>query len=260
VRSLAHGVQFGLGPLIEPGRQYVGVFDDPQIPPLIAAIPKNHPGDQALDPQVAACEQNVLRRVVTGGTGTAANLGTWPTAGKTGTGQDNKAVWFSGFTEQETTAVWVGFPGNQDSLTNYFGQSVFGGTVCAPIWHAYMLTVMAGMPALGFPAPPPVTTTPSPPASKPVPNVMGKPLGEATAILNQAGFQTSVTMVSDAARKGTVVGQTPAPGADGIPGTAVALRVSTGVVRIVKVPLVVGMTQNDAVSTLQQRRSVTVPG
>ena len=34
----------------------------------------NNPGDQVLDPQVAACEQNVLRGVVTGGTGTKANV------------------------------------------------------------------------------------------------------------------------------------------------------------------------------------------
>ena len=207
---------------------------------------------RVLTPGIADQITSMLVGVVTGGTGTAANLGTWPTAGKTGTAQDNKAVWFAGFTKQETTAVWVGFPGNQDSLTYYFGQSVFGGTVSAPIWHAYMLSVMAGMPPLGFPAPPLVTTTPSPPASKPVPDVVGKPLAAATSILSQAGFGASVTMVSDAAPKGTVVAQSPAAGADGFPGSSVVLSVSTGVVRSVKVPDVVGMDQDAAIAALQQ--------
>ena len=44
-----------------------------------------------------------------------------------------------------------GFPGTPDSLSLYFGGSVFGGTLAAPIWHDYMLRVMAGMPAESFP-------------------------------------------------------------------------------------------------------------
>ena len=50
-----------------------------------------------------------LRSVVTGGTGTAADLGTTSTAGKTGTTSDNRDRWFIGYTAYYTAAVWCGY-------------------------------------------------------------------------------------------------------------------------------------------------------
>ena len=61
-----------------------------------------------------------------------AALPAWPVAGKTGTTQDYTNAWFVGYTRQVSTAVWVGFPGTPDSLSLYFGGSVFGGTLAAP--------------------------------------------------------------------------------------------------------------------------------
>ena len=110
---------------------------------------------QVVAPEIAHLVTAMLQGVVSGGTGTAAALGSWPVAGKTGTTQDYTNAWFVGYTRQVSTAVWVGFPGTPDPLSLYFGGSVFGGTLAAPIWHDYMLRVMAGMPAEGFPAPPP---------------------------------------------------------------------------------------------------------
>ena len=85
--------------------------------------------------------------------GTAASAfgawGDWPVAGKTGTAQENTNVWFGGYTKQFTTVVWVGSPGNPYSMGH-----VFGGTVAAPIWVAYMSRVMQGLPSVGFPEPP----------------------------------------------------------------------------------------------------------
>jgi membrane peptidoglycan carboxypeptidase len=195
---------------------------------------------------------SMLVNVVRSGTGTAANLYSWPTAGKTGTAQDNTSVWFAGFTHQETTAVWVGFPGRPESLVNYFGQSVFGGTVAAPIWHAYMLHVMAGTPAIGFPSPPPVTTAPSPPPRVSVPDVVGKSKAAAIAALQAAGFGTNVQVVDATAARGTVVGQSPAGASGAPPGTIVTIQVSNGVAPVLRVPDVVGMKATQAVSTLEQ--------
>ncbi|MDP9298295.1 MAG: penicillin-binding transpeptidase domain-containing protein, partial [Actinomycetota bacterium] len=207
---------------------------------------------RVLSAGIANLIASMLVGVVKSGTGTAANLYAWPTAGKTGTAQDNTSVWFAGFTRQETTAVWVGFPGRPESLVNYFGQSVFGGTVAAPIWHAYMLHVMAGMPAIGFPTPPPVTTTPSPAPTVPVPDVVGETQAAATSALHAAGFGTSVQVVGDAAHQGTVIGQSPAGHSGAPPGTIVTIQVSSGVAPVLRVPDVVGMGATQASSTLEQ--------
>ena len=91
-------------------------------------------------------------------------FGVWgdrPVAGKTGTAQENTNVWFGGYTRQYTTVVWVGSPGNPYPMGH-----VFGGTVAAPIWVAYMSQVMQGLPAIGFPDPPK-------PPEGPVPSVIG---------------------------------------------------------------------------------------
>ena len=50
---------------------------------------------------------NVLQGVITGGTGTAAQLGR-PAAGKTGTTSNYTNAWFVGYTPTLSTAVWMG--------------------------------------------------------------------------------------------------------------------------------------------------------
>ena len=63
---------------------------------------------QVISPEVADTVTTALRGVVSGGTGTAAQLSGWDVAGKTGTTQNNKDAWFVGYTCKVTTAVWVG--------------------------------------------------------------------------------------------------------------------------------------------------------
>ena len=75
---------------------------------------------------------SVLKGVITGGTGTAANYGC-PAAGKTGTANNLANAWFVGYTPRMSTAVWVGYP--QGNLPMIDG---FGGSLAAPIWHDYM--------------------------------------------------------------------------------------------------------------------------
>src|SRR5438105_6395120 len=73
----------------------------------------------------------VLKTVVTSGTGTAANYGC-PAAGKTGTAENEANGWFVGYTPKLSAAVWVGYPNDNNAFVG------FGGTVAAPIWHDYM--------------------------------------------------------------------------------------------------------------------------
>ncbi len=96
------------------------------------------PGDRVLTPGVAYDVTNVLEGVITGGTGTPANIGCYNgMAGKTGTSEDLSDAWFVGYTPMYSTAVWVGHPDSRD----YTG---FGGPTAGPIWQHYMSTAQNG--------------------------------------------------------------------------------------------------------------------
>lgn len=70
--------------------------------------------NQALSPQTAYIMTQLLRRVVTSGTGTLANLPSGVfAAGKTGTTDDNKDKWFVGFTPNYVCGIWHGYDKNQ---------------------------------------------------------------------------------------------------------------------------------------------------
>ena len=76
----------------------------------------------------------VLEQVIQYGTGTAANYGC-PAAGKTGTTSNYTDAWFVGYTPKLSTAVWVGYPGSEVSMTDVNGLGPgYGGTLAAPIW------------------------------------------------------------------------------------------------------------------------------
>ena len=199
---------------------------------------------QVVAPEIAHLVTAMLQGVISHGTGTAAALSPWPVAGKTGTTQDYSNAWFVGYTRQVSTAVWVGFPGTPDSLSLYFGQSVFGGTLAAPIWHDYMARIMAGMPAVGFPSPPA-------PEVGTVPEVVGFKSEHAQNVLANANFTPKAEIVDSALPKGTVIAQTPAGGTSSELGALVTIQVSSGVPIKVKIPDVVGMSVDDARAALE---------
>jgi penicillin-binding protein 1A len=113
------------------------------------------PGARVLDANDANLVTDALEGVVREGTGTAALLGTWPVAGKTGTANNNVDAWFCGYTVQIVTCVWMGWPANDTtSLENVEGvPSVYGGTIPAEIWHTFMMNAMQGLPPQPFPVP-----------------------------------------------------------------------------------------------------------
>jgi membrane peptidoglycan carboxypeptidase len=112
------------------------------------------PGDQVLTPEVAACEQNVLRTVITGGTGTAAAVSGQTPYGKTGTTDKTTDAWFIGAVPQLATSVWFGY------RANAIGGAGFGGTSSAPIFSAFMSAALEGSPNLGLPDRGPVCARP----------------------------------------------------------------------------------------------------
>ncbi|MCA9803005.1 MAG: PBP1A family penicillin-binding protein [Cyanobacteria bacterium HKST-UBA02] len=76
---------------------------------------------------------SILQDVVKSGTGTGARLKDRPVAGKTGTADEGRDVWFMGFTPDMVTAVWAGNDDNRPIP----GKAVTGGGIMAPMWRAY---------------------------------------------------------------------------------------------------------------------------
>ena len=107
---------------------------------------------QVLDAAEVGEMNYMLAKVVSEGTGKAAQLKTWPAAGKTGTSQSYKDAWFVGFTANLTAGVWVG---NDDGAVT---KKATGGSVPALIWKAFMEKAHEGLP----PQPLPGQYTPAP--------------------------------------------------------------------------------------------------
>lgn len=89
-----------------------------------------------------ACKMMItcMEAVMTKGTGVGGKLATMPCAGKTGTTNDSKDLWFVGFTKYYTTSVWVGYD---------IPRSLAGLTYTATplgIWKTYMDSINNGLP------------------------------------------------------------------------------------------------------------------
>jgi membrane peptidoglycan carboxypeptidase len=101
---------------------------------------------QAFRDKEAGVVNAALKRVVEGGTGTAAGIGR-PVAGKTGTSENYGNAWFVGYTPQLSTAVWVGRPEGDTPMRGVRGINVTGGSFPARIFSRYMRAALAGVPA-----------------------------------------------------------------------------------------------------------------
>ena len=117
-------------------------------------------GQRVLDPSIAACETDMLHGVITGGTGTAAQLPGRDAAGKTGTTDSFGDAWFDGFTPQLATTVWMGATTGEVPMTDVGGIQVFGGTYPARIWQAFMSSELDGQSPLPLPPAGPVCGRP----------------------------------------------------------------------------------------------------
>jgi len=87
--------------------------------------------------------RDVLRPGGTGWRAARENEFDKPAAGKTGTTQNWKDAWFTGFTPDLVTSVWVGFDRNSISL----GRGQAGGIVAAPIWAKFMRDALQDKPS-----------------------------------------------------------------------------------------------------------------
>jgi penicillin-binding protein 1A len=161
--------------------------------------------DRALEQRVSRTATDMLRGGPAKGTGTRAQIGR-PVAGKTGTAQNYTSSFFSGYTPQLATAVWVGHPRRPTPMPNAFhGGPVFGGTYPALIFADFMRNALRGKPVVGFPPPPAQPTVA-------MPDLIGKSRDEALGILRGLGFTVDVkgkgeAVVATSPKAGTRLGR-----------------------------------------------------
>ena len=106
--------------------------------------------ERVLPRGVAALLTEALQGVVTGGTGQAAAIDR-PLAGKTGTTQEWRDAWFTGYTPDLAAAIWVGFPQAPESMTPpRTRERVEGGGWPAEIFSQFASGALAGVPAREF--------------------------------------------------------------------------------------------------------------
>lgn len=92
---------------------------------------------RVLSPGAANSMYEMLRYVVTSGTGKAASIPGVEVLGKTGTTSSNKDVWFMGATPDLVAGVWMGY----DRPRELYGSA--GGRWCAPVWRSFMVDALA---------------------------------------------------------------------------------------------------------------------
>jgi penicillin-binding protein 1A len=119
--------------------------EDPSAPKL---------APRAIDERNAFLISSMLRDVVKRGTGRAAMaLERDDLAGKTGTTNEYRDAWFSGFNDHLVTTAWVGF----DAFTP-LGNGEFGAKAALPVWMGYMAVALEGVPQTRLVQPPGIST------------------------------------------------------------------------------------------------------
>ncbi|MBI3778305.1 MAG: penicillin-binding protein 1A [Gammaproteobacteria bacterium] len=109
-----------------------------------AAADKDKPATapRVLSPENAFLMTSMMQDVIREGTGRAALvLGRKDLAGKTGTTNDYRDAWFSGYNADMVTTAWIGFD-QPASL----GRGETGGHAALPIWIDYMRVALQGIP------------------------------------------------------------------------------------------------------------------
>ena len=105
---------------------------------------------RVMSEQTAYLLTDVMRSVVTSGTGTYARLGAMPAAGKTGMTNDDKDRWFAGFTPYYTAACWYGY----DKKMVIDKRGPYPPVL---LWKRTMQKLTAGLPVKQFDSPSGVT-------------------------------------------------------------------------------------------------------
>ncbi len=126
--TAAYGTMANKGTYIKP-RLFTKV-EGPDGEILLENKPIKH---KVVSPQTAYIMTDILKTVVSSGTGGSAKLPNMPVAGKTGTTSNNYDAWFAGYTPYYVAATWIGNDINKD-----LGQ---GSKISAKLWNKVMSKV-----------------------------------------------------------------------------------------------------------------------
>ncbi len=109
---------------------------------------------RVLDPAITYQVVDMMKSVIQRGSGRSIrNIGfNRPAAGKTGSTDDYKDAWFTGFTPELCTSVWTGFD-KEKTLIDVNGVGITGGRSAAPIWADFMMKALKSEPERDFPMP-----------------------------------------------------------------------------------------------------------
>jgi membrane peptidoglycan carboxypeptidase len=195
---------------------------------------------QAIPKEVADTVNFVLRQVVDGAdpgrTGQRMSMKDEgrQVAGKTGTDENRRAVWFLGHTTNMAAAAVVA--DNHKKIQTLLGQSihgevvtennVWGGTLAGPIWLASIKGALGSKKSPNFVEPSAKMIQGLP---APVPSVVGKWQREARPILKDAGFSLVVDgEVASNLPKGMIAVQNPPENSQAPMGSTVIVKLSNG--------------------------------
>ncbi|MEE1783877.1 transglycosylase domain-containing protein [Streptomyces sp. SP17BM10] len=139
--------------------------------------------DQVMSESTADVVNTVLLGVTEKGTGKDLGLDDGrQIAGKTGTTDEKKSAWFTGYTGNLAGSVWLGSPGTKVPMKNiriggHYQAEVFGATGPGPIWRQAMSDAVKSMPEDDF------TTVyiPDPPPKRDPAGPSGSPSGGSSA-------------------------------------------------------------------------------
>jgi penicillin-binding protein 1A len=126
------------------------------------AVPgQPHLAPRAIDARNAYLVTSLMRDVIRRGTGAAAMvLKRNDLAGKTGSTNEHRDAWFTGFNAKLVASCWVGF----DDFSS-LGKGEFGAKAALPIWIDFMRAALKDMPEQAFDMPPGITRVRIDPAS-----------------------------------------------------------------------------------------------
>jgi penicillin-binding protein 1A len=116
-------------------------------------------GRRAVASDIADAMLWMLQLVVKGGTGGAAALPDRPVAGKTGTSEGGRDLWFIGSIPQLTTGVWLGYDNSRETKNT--------SVVATLAWRAFMAPITKTLPVRQFPPKPQLQNTYAPDLAKP---------------------------------------------------------------------------------------------
>ena len=134
---------------------------------------------RVLSPENAFLMNELMRSVIRTGTGRRAlSLGRADLAGKTGTTNNFRDAWFSGFTRDVVTSVWIGYDTPRD-----LGSRESGARAALPIWIDYMEVALQGKPEKALQIPENIIKA-----------WVHKDTGEAVAVDDPKGFEEFFVM------------------------------------------------------------------